>query len=92
MTQNEVAEKRVALKPSTFNQIRAFAQGFDGTQDDAIAYLLSLAVKSGESEYEAGQRHQRAESLKATPESEALAPDTLLANGNREATALLEAS
>ena len=82
---NEIAEKRVALKPTTFNQIRAFAQGFDGTQDDAIAYLLSLAVETSESEYEAGRRHrQRMVVDNADSDSDTQAPGNLQADAQRE--------
>jgi len=53
----EVASKRAALKPSTYKRLREFAKGFDGTQDDVIAYLLAFAT-NGKDEYEAGKSHR----------------------------------
>ncbi len=53
---SETASKRLPVTPSTFDKIRDFSRGLDASYDEAIQYLLSLAVQPKEEEMFAGRR------------------------------------
>jgi hypothetical protein len=53
---NELASKRLPLKPAAHDRIREFRNGVNGDYSEAVLLLLDLVLEPGEDDYAAGKR------------------------------------
>jgi hypothetical protein len=66
---SEIASKRIALTPTTFDQLRDFSRGLGMQYDDAIQVLLGMAAHPGEDMLIAGRRLRSGLRSAPTPQS-----------------------
>jgi len=56
MTGNETATKRIAVTPTTFENVKDFTNGLSVTYDEALEFLLRSVMKPGEDAIMTGRR------------------------------------
>lgn len=53
---NETATKRLAVRPSIFEDMRDFSSGMDGNYSEVLEFMLRSFQKPNETAFEAGRR------------------------------------
>lgn len=53
---NETATKRIAVRPSIFQEVRDFSNGMEGNYSDVLEFVFRSLQHPGETPFEAGRR------------------------------------